>query len=233
MKTMEIRSRRFVVSSFVAAGACAALASAFLHAQQPPAQPPPPMSFFVTSVGSGQGANLGGLAGADKHCQTLATAAGSTGKTWRAYLSTQGAGAVSARDRIGKGPWFNARGARIAQDVTELHGDTLDQARRGTNLTKVTALTEKGDTVNGVGDKPNMHDMLTGSQLDGRAFTDAMDHTCNNWTSNAAGTAQLGHHDRTGGGGTSWNSQHASKGCSQENLVATGGAGLFYCFATD
>ena len=235
MKTMKKRSHVVVVASVVAFGATVMLRG-LLQAQQPaqPAQaPPPPMSFFVTSVGSGQGANLGGLAGADKHCQTLATAAGSTGKTWRAYLSTQGAGAVNARDRIGKGPWFNARGARIAQDVTELHGDTLDQARRGTNLTKVTAVTEKGDTVNGVGDKPNTHDMLTGSQLDGNAFTDAMDHTCNNWTSNATGTAQLGHHDRTGGGGTSWNSQHASKGCSQENLVATGGAGLFYCFATD
>jgi hypothetical protein len=152
---------------------------------------------------------------------------------WRAYLSTQGAGAVNARDRIGKGPWFNARGARIAQDVAELHGDTIDQARRGNNLTKVTAVTEKGEVVNGVGDKPNTHDILTGSQLDGRAFTDAMDHTCANWTSNAAGSAQVGHHDRTGGGGTSWNSQHASKGCSQENLVATGGAGLLYCFAID
>jgi hypothetical protein len=231
--TIEIRSRRFVVSSILAAGACAALAGAFLHAQQQPAAPPPPMSFFVTSVGLGNGANLGGLAGADKHCQTLAAAVGAGNRTWRAYLSTQGAGAVSARDRIGKGPWFNARGARISQDVTELHGDTLDQARRGMNLTKQTAVTEKGDTVNGVGDKPNQHDMLTGSQLDGRAFTDAADHTCQNWTSNAAGTAQLGHHDRMGGGGNSWNSQHASKGCSQENLVATGGAGLFYCFATD
>jgi hypothetical protein len=191
------------------------------------------MSFFVTSAGSGNGANLGGLEGADKHCQALATAAGSTGKTWRAYLSTQGANAVNARDRIGKGPWFNARGARVAQDVADLHGDTLDQARRGNNLTKQSALTEKGETVSGAGDKPNTHDILTGSQLDGRAFTDAADHTCRNWTSNTGDSAQVGHHDRTGGGNTSWNSAHASKGCSQDNLVATGGSGRFYCFAID
>jgi hypothetical protein len=199
-------------------------------AQQPPA--PQPMSFFVTSAGPGDGANLGGLAGADKHCQALATAAGSK-KTFRAYLSTQGDGAVNARDRIGKGPWFNAKGQRIAVDVGDLHGDTLDQARRGNNLTKVTALSEQGQTVNGVGDKPNQHDILTGSQLDGTAFPAGTDRTCRNWTSNADGIAMVGHHDRMGGGALSWNSIHPSKGCSQANLVATGGAGFFYCFAID
>ncbi len=199
-----------------------------------PAAPPPPMSFFITSVGLGDGANLGGLAGADKHCQTLAAAAGAGNKTWHAYLSTQGAGAVNARDRIGTGPWFNAKGGRVAQSVADLHGDTLDQARVGNSLTKATALTEKGMPVNGVGDTPNTHDMLTGSQPDGKAFTDAADHTCKNWTSNAAdGVAQLGHHDRTGGPNVSWNAAHPSRGCSQPNLVATGGAGLFYCFAVN
>ena len=204
---------------------------------QPPAgqQPPQPMTFFVTSVGLGNGANLGGLAGADKHCQALAAAVGAGNNgMWRAYLSTSASGgqkAVNARDRIGNGPWYNAKNARIAQNVADLHGDTLEQARRGNNVTKVTALNEKGDNVNGVGDTPNRHDMLTGSQLDGTAFTDGADHTCGNWTLSGAGTAQLGHHDRTGGGATSWNSIHASRGCSQENLVSTGGAGLFYCFA--
>jgi len=193
------------------------------------------MTFFITSVGAGNGANLGGLTGADRHCQQLAAAAGAGNNgTWHAYLSTSGSGgqpAVNARDRIGSGPWYNAKNARIAQNVADLHGDTLEQARRGNNLTKVTALTEKGETINGVGDSPNRHDMLTGSQLDGTAFTDGADHTCGNWTSNGTGTAQLGHHDRTGGGNTSWNSTHPSRGCSQENLVSTGGAGLFYCFA--
>ena len=200
-----------------------------------PAQPPQPMSFFVTSAGSGNGANLGGLAGADRICQTLATAAGRGDKTWHAYLSASAANgqpAVNARDRIGSGPWYNAKGARIAQNVADLHGDALEQARRGNNIQKPTALNEKGETINGVGDTPNRHDMLTGSQLDGTAFTDGQDHTCSNWTSNATtGSAQLGHHDRTGGGNISWNSTHPSRGCSQENLVSTGGAGLFYCFA--
>jgi hypothetical protein len=202
-------------------------------AQQPPAAPPPPMSFFIASAGSGNGANLGGIAGADRVCQTLATAAGSR-KTWHAYLSASAANgqpAVNARDRIGAGPWYNAKGARIAQNVADLHGDTLEAARRGNNLGKQTALTEKGELVNGVGDTPNRHDMLTGSQLDGTAYTDGADHTCLNWTSGAAGTAQLGHSDRNGGGNTSWNSAHPSRGCSQDNLVSTGGAGLFYCFA--
>ena len=195
------------------------------------APPPPPMSFFITSVGKGDGANLGGVAGADAYCQTLAAAAGGGNKTWHAYLSTQGPGAVNARDRIGTGPWFGAKGGRVAQNVADLHGDTLDQARVGNSLTKATALNEKGDPINGVGNTPNTHDMLTGSQPDGRAYTDGMDHTCNNWTSSSAGTAQLGHHDRTGGGNTSWNSAHPSRSCSQPDLVATGGAGLFYCFA--
>ncbi|MFN7922037.1 MAG: hypothetical protein U0Q16_18180 [Bryobacteraceae bacterium] len=193
-----------------------------------------PMTFFVTSVGLGDGANLGGIAGADAHCQKLAEAAGSTGMTWHAYLSTQAADgkpAVNARDRIGQGPWHNAKGAAVAKNVGDLHGDTLDQARMGNTLTKATALTEKGEPVKGVGDTPNQHDILTGSQLDGRAYSDGADHTCKNWTSNGEGTAQLGHHDRTGGPGTSWNSVHASRGCSQPNLVSTGGAGYFYCFA--
>jgi hypothetical protein len=212
------------------------LGAYFVEAQQP-AQPPAPqqpMSFFVTSVGLGNGANLGGLAGADRHCQTLAAAAGAGSKTWHAYLSTSAASgqpAVNARDRIGAGPWYNAKGARVAQNVADLHGDTIEQARLGNNISKATAISEKGEPINGVGDTPNRHDMLTGSQTDGRAYTDAADHTCGNWTSGAAGTAQLGHHDRTGGGNTSWNAVHPSRGCSQENLVATGGAGLLYCFA--
>ena len=202
-------------------------------AQTAPATPPPVMSFFVTSFGLGKGADLGGLAGADKHCQTLATAAGSK-FTWHAYLSTQGTGAVNARDRIGKGPWFSAKGGKIANGLSDLHGDTLDEARLGNSVTRVTAISEKGDPINGVGATPNVHDMLTGSKPDGTAFTDAADHTCKNWTSSAAdGVAQLGHHDRAGGGNISWNSVHPSRGCSQENLVATGGAGLFYCFAVD
>ena len=193
-----------------------------------------PMTFFVTSVGQGKGGDLGGLAGADAHCQMLAAAAGSTGKTWRAYLSTQarpGQPAVNARDRIGQGPWYNAKGQPISQNQAELHGDTLEMAQRGSDLYKQSALTEKGALVNGVGDMPNMHDVLTGSQLDGRAYTDNMDHTCNNWTSSGMGSAQVGHSDRTGGGNTSWNSSHASRGCSQADLVGTGGAGLYYCFA--
>jgi hypothetical protein len=200
--------------------------------QKPGEKPKQAMTFFVTSVGKGDGANLGGLAGADAHCQALAKAVGRGDAEWRAYLSTQGPGAVNARDRIGAGPWYNQRGQAIGQNVAQLHGDTLEQARMGNALGKQISLNEKGEVVNGVGDKPNQHDILTGSTPEGRAYTDGMDHTCNNWTSNAAGTAQLGHHDKQGGGGGSWNSQHASKGCSQDNLVATGGAGLFYCFAT-
>jgi hypothetical protein len=192
---------------------------------------PAPMSFFVTSTSVGKGADLGGLAGADQHCQMLAAAAGRGSSTWHAYLSTQGAGAVNARDRIGTGPWANAKGQVIAANVAELHGDTLEIARMGNRITKTSALSEKGEMLNGVGDTPNEHDILTGSQPDGRAYTDAADHTCGNWTSSGMGTAQLGHFDRMGGGNASWNSVHPSNGCSQQNLVSTGGAGKLYCFA--
>src|SRR5450830_1212703 len=199
--------------------------------------PAKPLSFFVTSESIGKGADLGGLAGADAHCQKLAASVGAGGKTWHAYLSTQAADgkpAVNARDRIGKGPWFNTRGAVVARDISHLHGDTLEEARLGNNLTKVTAFSEKNETIKGSGDKPNEHDILTGSQPDGRAYTDAADHTCKNYTSSAAeGSAQLGHFDRTGGGNTSWNSTHQSRGCTQANLVSTGGAGLLYCFAVN
>ena len=182
----------------------------------------------------GDGANLGGLAGADAHCQSLAAAAGRGDATWRAYLSTQGANAVNARDRIGSGPWhaYDTR-RQVAADLGWLHGDTIDQARTGNALGKMIALTEQGNPVNGVGDSPNQHDILTGTQADGRAFADGMDHTCSNWTSNGEGSAQVGHSDRQGGGNSSWNAAHGSRGCSQENLVGTGGAGLFYCFAID
>lgn len=193
------------------------------------------MTFFVTSEPIGNGGNLGGLAGADAHCQALAAAVGAGDRQWRAYLSTQGANAVNARDRIGKGPWHNIKGQPIARDLEHLHGDTLELARLGNTLTRVTALNEKGEQVSGVAfpgsTAPNQHDILTGSQPDGRAYTDPADKTCNNWTSDSAGNAQVGHHDRTGGPGISWNSVHASAGCSQEALIKTGGAGLFYCFA--
>ena len=216
---------------FVAAIAFCILGSFLALAQQPAAQAPPqPMSFFITSAGSGHGANLGGLAGADRICQTLAAAVGST-KTWHAYMSTQGPNAVNARDRIGTGPWYNSKGEKIANGLADLHGDTVPLAQLGNNLVKQSALTEKGAMVNGRGDTPTTHDMLTGSQTDGRAYTDGADHTCNNWTSETTGTAQLGHSDRSGGNNTSWNSAHPSRGCSQDGLVSTGGAGLFYCFA--
>ena len=212
------------------------LSSALALAQTPqqPAQqtPPAPMTFFVTSVGPGNGANLGGLAGADGHCQKLAAAVGAGNRSWRAYLSTQASGgqsAVNARDRIGQGPWHNAKGEVIAQNVADLHGDIQ---RDRNNLHKQTALNEKGEVVSGRGDTPNRHDILTGSQSDGRAYTDSADHTCQTWMSSGEGSAQLGHHDRVGGGNTSWNSVHASRGCSQENLRSTGGDGLLYCFAT-
>lgn len=207
---------------------------AFAQEQKKAAPPKQPMSFFVTSEGSGKGANLGGLAGADAHCQKLASAVGAGNKTWHAYLSTQamdGKPAVNARDRIGQGPWYNAQGTRIAQNLADLHGDTLEQARMGNFINKLTAITEKGEKINGAGDSPNQHDIMTGSMADGRAFTDGADHTCKNWTSEGEGSAQVGHHDRTGGGNISWNTTHPSRGCSQANLVATGGAGLFYCFA--
>ncbi len=197
--------------------------------------PPPPMSFFITSVGKGDGANYGGLAGADAYCQMMATSAGRGMATWHAYLSTQGPGAVNARDRIGNGPWFNSRGQRVAMGVADLHGDSIEQARMGNALGKQFSLTEKSGIVNGVGDMPNTHDILTGSQPDGRAYTDAMDHTCSNYPDNAdgRGQVQLGHSDKQGGNNSSWNSTHGSRGCSQMNLVSTGGAGLLYCFATN
>lgn len=187
------------------------------------------MSFFVTSSGLGDGANLGGLRGADQHCQDLAYNVGFGDSVWHAYLSTMardGQPAVNARDRIGTGPWYNYGGELIARDVTDLHSDNA-------NLTKETILTERGRMVNGRGDDPNMHDMLTGSNLDGTVYTGQGATACDNWTSSGAGSARLGHHDRQGGGEnpTSWNSAHDSSGCGQEDLVATGGNGLFYCFA--
>jgi len=209
------------------------LCSTLARAQAPGPQPFP-MSFFVTSVGIGKGGDLGGLAGADAHCQRLAAAVGAGAKTWHAYLSTQarpGVPAVNARDRIGQGPWHNSKKLPIAADLAELNGDTIELARLGSNLFKQSALDEKGAVINGAGDTPNRHDMLTGSQTDGRTYTDSADHTCNNWTSSGAGSAQVGHSDRTGGGNTSWNSAHPTRGCSQEALVSTGGEGLFYCFA--
>jgi len=209
--------------------------------------PQRPMSFFVTSVGMGKGGDLGGLAGADAHCRALATAVGAANadRTWRAYLSTQGRPgqpAVNARDRIGQGPWYNTsfaqlgqpQNAIISQDLSELHGDTLVQAQRGSNLFKQSARNEKGEVIHGVGDAPPIqHDILTGSQTDGRAYTDNADHTCNNWTSSGAGAAQVGHSDRIGNMNASWNSSHATTGCSQAALESTGGAGLFYCFAVN
>jgi hypothetical protein len=203
------------------------------------------MTFFVTSVGLGKGGDLGGLAGADAHCQALAAKVGARDHTWRAYLSTQarpGQPAVNARDRIGTGPWYNysfaqlgqPQNAIISQDLSELHGDTLIQAQRGSNLFKQSARTEYGQVIRGVGDLPPIqHDILTGSQTDGRAFTGNADHTCNNWTSSTTGSAQVGHSDRIGNDNHSWNSSHATTGCSQAALESTGGAGLFYCFAID
>jgi hypothetical protein len=191
------------------------------------------MTFFVTSAGPGNGADLGGLEGADRHCQQLAEAVGAGGRTWRAYLSTQAAGgepAISARDRIGQGPWQNVQGVVIAGDLDELHGDN--------NIGKDTALTEQGEVVNGRGDSPNRHDILTGSQPDGTAFAGSEDRTCGNWTSSGEGAAMVGHHDRQGlrddAPSRSWNSSHPSRGgCSQDALRGTGGDGLFYCFAAD
>jgi hypothetical protein len=191
---------------------------------------PANMTFFVTSTGSGKGADFGGLAGADKHCQTLATAVGAGNRTWRAYLSSSAAGgapAVNAKDRIGTGPWQNVKGVVIAGNVAELHGSN--------NLTKQNSLTEKGDVVNGRGDTPNMHDVLTGTQPDGTAFPGSDDKTCGNWTKSGEGVAQVGHIDRIGlkddEPSRSWNSSHPSAGCSDEALRKTGGAGLLYCFA--
>ena len=187
------------------------------------------MSFFITSAGSGDGAKLGGLAGADAHCKALADASGVTGKTWRAYLSAKAAAgqpAVNAKDRIGRGPWYNHHGVMVAQSVADLHSDN-------NKLSKENSLTEKGETVKGRGDTPNQHDILTGALMDGTLSPDTTDTTCSNWTSNGTGAAFVGHFDRVGGGAnpTSWNSAHPSRGCSQQNLVGTGGNGYFYCFA--
>ena len=203
----------------------AATAAATLAIAAPAiAQDATTMSFFVTSAGLGDGANLGGLAGADANCMKLAEAAGSTGKNWVAYLSAEG---TNAKDRIGAGPWQNFKGEVIATDLANLHSDA-------NNLTKATALTETGGVVNGRGDTPNIHDILTGSNADG---TLAAGQTCGDWTLNGEGTAMLGHSDRMGpeslATGTSWNAAHGSRGCSQDNLVSTGGAGLFYCFAAN
>ena len=210
------------IPCLLAATALFALGSSLALAQSAPQANQ--MSFFITSAGPGNGANLGGLAGADQHCQALAKAAGAGNRTWHAYLSAGASGtqpAVNARDRIGMGPWFNAKGVRIAQSVDDLHSDK-------NNLTRETQLTEKGDN-------PPRHDILTGSQLDGRAYPAGSDRSCQNWTSSATGSGRLGHYDRQGGGEnpTSWNSAHDSKGCSQDNLRSTGGDGLFYCFATN
>lgn len=229
-----------------------------------PDAPLHPMTFFVTGTPIGDGGNLGGLAGADAHCQTLATAAGAGNHSWHAYMSTQAQPGhpdqppINARDRIGQGPWYNAKGEMIARDLATLHGDTLELARLGNNLTKLTALTEKGEIVPGLNDNPdpkdrtwayasthsnsNRHEMLTGSQTDGRAYSDHNDHTCSSWTSNATGhaqdlrdnpgpAAQIGLSDRNGGGNGSWNSSHGTRGCSQEDLAFSHGVGLFYCFA--
>ena len=198
-----------------------------------PDAPKNPMTFFVTSAGSGKGADLGGLAGADRHCQSLAEAVGAGGsRTWRAYLSTSAFGGgqmVNARDRIGRGPWQNANRVVIAKSVDDLHG--------ANNLTKQTAVTEKGAIVNGRGDKPNMHDILTGSDPDGRAFAANADSTCGNWTLSTGGSAVVGHHDRQGlddsAAAKSWNSSHPSRGCSQDDLRGTGGNAMFYCFAAN
>lgn len=190
------------------------------------------MTFFVTSAGNGKGADFGGLDGADQHCQALAKAVGAGHRFWRAYLSASpglNSRTVDARDRIGTGPWHNAKGLQIASNIAELHGNN--------NLNKETALTEKGAVVNGRGDNPNMHDILTGSKPDGTAFTGVHDMTCNNWTSGSEGRAMVGHHDRMGLGNDeasrSWNSSHPSSGCSLEALKKTGGAGLLYCFASN
>lgn len=183
------------------------------------------MSFFLTSNGPGNGADLGGLAGADAHCAGLADAAGAGSRTWMAYLSTD---TVNARDRIGTGPWYNAHGTLIATDVDDLHSESA-------NVNKETAVDENGVVIKGTGDSPNRHDILTGSRVDGTAFNDGEDHTCSLWTSSSDGSAHVGHHDRLSRGnpGSPWNDAHPSRGCSQANLQSTGGDGLFYCFATD
>lgn len=221
-----------IQSIILSSAAILALTCGAQAQQQPPQSPD--MTFFVTSVGPGKGGDLGGLQGADAYCQTLATRAGAGAKTWRAYLSTQGAGAVNARERIGNGPWKNFKGEVIAQNVDELHGDN-------NKLGMQVSLTERGTVTPGVGYSPNVHDVLTGSQPDGRAFAAGEDRTCGNWTSSAQGAAMVGHIDRKGlrddAASKSWNSSHPSRGpgggCAQSDLVSTGGAGLFYCFASN
>jgi hypothetical protein len=215
-----------IIPALLLASAAFSIPAATAQAQQAD------MTFFITSAGPGNGADLGGLEGADAHCQSLAEAAGSEGKTWRAYLSTQGDGAVNARDRIGAGPWQNAKGETIAESVDDLHSDN-------NKLTKETALNEKGETVNGRGDRPNRHDILTGSQADGTAYSGDEDRTCGNWTrSGEDGAAFVGHHDRIGqkddAPSKSWNASHSTRGgCSQTALQGTGGDGLVYCFAAN
>ena len=218
--------------------ACVAAVSLALLAASPASAQSANATFFLTSSGIGNGGNLGGLAGADNHCQELAQAAGfGAPKTWHAYLSTQAADgktAVNARDRIGKGPWQNVKGTVVAKDVADLHSAS-------NNLTKQTALSEKGEIINGRGDTPNRHDVLTGSQPDGTAFGPEADRTCKNWTSSMQGAAMLGHSDRMGlrddDASKSWNSSHPSRGpdggCSQNDLKSTGGDGLLYCFAVN
>ncbi|HZW25117.1 MAG TPA: hypothetical protein VFF26_06520 [Gallionella sp.] len=210
-------------------GSILALLSGAAAAHPDPAE----MTFFVTSVGKGNGANLGGLEGADAHCAALAKAAGSNRTNWRAYLSTTAPGGdagINARDRIGKGPWHNVKGVEIAEDIDELHSDE-------NNLSKRTVLTEKGEIVSGRGDAVNMHDILTGSDPEGRYSTAGGDTTCANWTSSTEGSAIVGHHDLVGLKDTrhmkSWNSSHGTRGCSPEGLKSSGGAGLFYCFSAD
>lgn len=220
-------------TKIVLIGSSIAMSTVMVQAQQNEEEQPP-MTFFVTSVGTGNGANLGGLDGADQHCQKLAEAAGSTDQTWRAYLSTQasdGEPAVNARDRIGNGPWHNAKGVQIGANLDSLHYDN-------SNINYAGALNENGNTINsgGMGNTPNRHDILTGSQLDGTAFPPTEDMTCSNWTSgDEAGAAFVGHHDRfrRTTPGSSWNSVHKSRGCSQDKLKMSGGDGLFYCFASD
>jgi hypothetical protein len=207
------------LSRIAVAASLAFAASAFAQDKQ--------MSFFVTSAGPGKGADLGGVKGADQHCQVLAKAAGVGNRTWRAYLSESPS--TNARDRIGKGPWTNAKGVVVAKNVEDLH--------QNPNINKQTALTEKGEQVNGRGDTPNMHDVLTGSTPEGRALPADKDMTCGNWTKSGDGSAMVGHHDRTGlnesAEAKSWNSSHPSKGCSQDALKGTGGNGYFYCFAAN
>ena len=223
-------TKKLGISFFAAVVAAAIVVTASVHAQQPS------MSFFITSVGKGNGADLGGIAGADAHCVALAKAAGSKETNWKAYLSTtlpKGDAGDNARERIGKGPWHNAKGVMVAKSVDDLHSDKV-------NINKQTALNEKGEIVPGSGDKPNQHDILTGSDPQGLYSTAGGDTTCNNWTSSSdgSGSAIVGHHDRSGlkktsRHMTSWNSSHGSRGCSQDNLRGSGGAGQFYCFVAN